>query len=126
VGTIDAEGYLRLVDRTKDLLKSGGEWISSVDLENIIMAHPKVMEAAIIGAPDPKWQEVPFACIVVQPGQTLTPQEMQDFLKDKVKAAYWIPKLYAFLDAIPKTSVLKFDKKELRKMYADGKLDVKK
>jgi fatty-acyl-CoA synthase len=126
VGTIDAEGYLRLVDRIKDLLKSGGEWISSVDLENIIMAHPKVMEAAIIGAPDPKWQEVPFACIVVQPGQTLTPQEMQDFLKDKVKAAYWIPKLYAFLDAIPKTSVLKFDKKELRKMYADGKLDVKK
>jgi len=126
VGTIDAEGYLRLVDRTKDLLKSGGEWISSVDLENIIMAHPKVMEAAIIGVPDPKWQEVPFACIVVQPGQTLTPQEMQDFLKDKVKASYWIPKLYAFLDAIPKTSVLKFDKKQLRKMFADGKLEVKK
>ena len=126
VGTIDEEGYVRLVDRTRDLLKSGGEWISSVDLENIIMAHPNVMEAAIIGVPDPKWQEVPLACIVVKPGQTITPQEMQEFLKDKVKAAYWIPKIYAFLDALPKTSVLKFDKEGLRKMFADGQLEVKK
>jgi len=123
VGTIDEEGYVRLVDRTKDLVKSGGEWISSVDLENIIMGHPKVVEAAIIGIPDPKWSEIPFACIVVQPGDSITPQEMQEFLKDKVKAAYWIPKQYAFMEALPKTSVMKFDKKELRKMYAEGRLE---
>ncbi|MBW2649006.1 MAG: long-chain fatty acid--CoA ligase [Deltaproteobacteria bacterium] len=122
VGTIDDEGYVRLVDRTKDLVKSGGEWISSVDLENIIMAHPKVMEAAIIGVPDPKWQEVPFGCIVVQSGETLTAKELQDFLKDKVKASYWIPRKFAFMDALPKTSVMKFDKKGLREMYAEGKL----
>lgn len=126
VVTIDEEGYVRIVDRTRDLLKSGGEWISSVDLENIIMSHPSVMEAAIIGVPDPKWQEVPFACIVVKPEMTLTPQEMQEFLKDKVKAAYWIPRQYAFIDAIPKTSVMKFDKKTLRQMFTDGKLEVKK
>ena len=122
VGTMDEEGYVRLVDRTKDLVKSGGEWISSVDLENIIMAHPKVVEAAIIGVPDPKWQEVPYGCIVVQPGETLTAEEMQEFLKDKVKASYWIPKKFAFMDALPKTSVMKFDKKGLREMYAEGKL----
>jgi fatty-acyl-CoA synthase len=122
MGTIDAEGYLRIVDRTKDLLKSGGEWISSVDLENIIMAHPKVLEAAIIGVPDPKWQEVPFGCVVVQQGETLTSAELQEFLKDKVKASYWIPKQYAFIGALPKTSVMKFDKKGLRQMYANGQL----
>ena len=122
MGTMDDEGYVRLVDRTKDLVKSGGEWISSVDLENIIMAHPKVVEAAIIGVPDPKWQEVPFGCIVVQPGETLTAEEMQEFLKDKVKASYWIPKNYAFMGALPKTSVMRFDKKGLREMYAEGTL----
>ncbi|MFO7667226.1 MAG: long-chain fatty acid--CoA ligase [Desulfobacterales bacterium] len=122
MGTIDGEGYLRIVDRTKDLVKSGGEWISSVDLENMIMAHPKVLEAAIIGVPDPKWQEVPFGCIVVQQGETLTAAELQEYLKDKVKASYWIPKQFAFINALPKTSVMKFDKKGLRQMYANGQL----
>ena len=122
MGTIDGEGYLRIVDRTKDLVKSGGEWISSVDLENMIMAHPKVLEAAIIGVPDPKWQEVPFGCIVVQAGETLTAGDLQEYLKDKVKASYWIPKQYAFINALPKTSVMKFDKKGLRQMYANGQL----
>jgi len=122
MGTIDGEGYLRIVDRTKDLVKSGGEWISSVDLENMIMAHPKVLEAAIIGVPDPKWQEVPFGCIVVQTGETLTAEDLQEYLRDKVKASYWIPKQFAFISALPKTSVMKFDKKGLRQMYANGQL----
>ena len=122
IGTIDEEGYVRLVDRKKDLLKSAGEWISSVDLENLIMAHPKVMEAAIIGVPHPKWQERPLACVVASPGQSVSADELKDFLKDKVKAAYWIPDEIIFLKEIPKTSVGKFNKRELRKLYADGQL----
>lgn len=122
IGTIDEEGYVRLVDRKKDLLKSAGEWISSVDLENLIMAHPKVMEAAIIGVPHPKWQERPLACVVVTPGQSLSADELKDFLKDKVKAAFWIPDEIIFLKEMPKTSVGKFNKRELRKLYADHQL----
>ncbi len=122
IGTIDEEGYVRLVDRKKDLVKSAGEWISSVDLENLIMAHPKVMEAAIIGVPHPKWQERPLACVVATPGQSVTADELKDFLKDKVKAAFWIPDEIIFLKEIPKTSVGKFNKRELRKLYADGQL----
>jgi len=122
VATIDEEGYVRIVDRTKDLVKSGGEWISSVDLENTIMAHPKVMEAAIIGIPDPKWQERPLGCVVPVPGETVTADELKQFLKDKVKASWWIPDEFVFLDQIPKTSVGKFNKRELRDMYASGKL----
>jgi fatty-acyl-CoA synthase len=124
VGTIDAEGYVRLVDRTKDLVKSGGEWISSVDLENLIMAHPKVLEAAVIGIPHPKWQERPLGCVVLKPGETATKQDMQAFLKDKVKADWWIPDQWVFLDQIPKTSVGKFSKKDLREMVASGKIVV--
>jgi fatty-acyl-CoA synthase len=122
MATLDDEGYLRLVDRSKDLVKSGGEWISSVDLENLIMGHPKVMEAAIIGVPDPKWQEVPFGCIVVRPGEVLTVVELQEFLRSRVKASYWIPRQFAFIPGLPKTSVLKTDKKALRQMFAEGKL----
>ena len=122
VGTIDELGYVRLMDRTKDLIKSGGEWISSVDLENLIMAHASVAEAAVIGIPDEKWVEVPFACVVKRPGQELSEDDLKNFLKDKVKAAYWIPKKFHFMDAIPKTSVGKFNKKELRAMYSDGRI----
>ena len=122
VGTIDAEGYVRLVDRTKDLVKSGGEWISSVDLENLIMSHPKVLEAAVIGIPHPKWQERPLGCIVLKPGETATKEDLQAFLKDKVKADWWIPDQFVFLDQIPKTSVGKFSKKDLREMIAGGKI----
>ncbi len=122
VGTIDEEGYVRLVDRTKDLVKSAGEWISSVDLENLIMSHPKVMEAAIIGVPHPKWQERPFACVTVVSGQSVTPDELKEFLKDKVKASWWIPDDFVFLPEIPKTSVGKFNKRELRRLYAEGQL----
>ena len=115
---------MRLVDRTKDLVKSGGEWISSVDLENLIMAHPKVLEAAVIGIPHPKWQERPLGCVVLKPGETATKEDMQAFLKDKVKADWWIPDQFVFLDQIPKTSVGKFSKKDLREMVASGKIVV--
>ena len=122
VGTIDEEGYVRLVDRTKDLVKSAGEWISSVDLENTIMSHPKIMEAAIIGVPHPKWQERPLACVTASPGQTVSADELKAFLKDKVQAAYWIPDDFIFMPEIPKTSVGKFNKRELRRLYAEGQL----
>lgn len=124
VATIDEEGYVRLVDRTKDLIKSGGEWISSVDLENAIMAYPKVAEAAVIAIPHPKWQERPLGCVVVKQGEHVTAEELKNFLKDKVKASWWIPDHFVFLDQIPKTSVGKFSKKELREMYASGKIKV--
>jgi fatty-acyl-CoA synthase len=122
VGTIDEEGYVRLVDRTKDLVKSAGEWISSVDLENTIMGHPKIMEAAIIGVPHPKWQERPLACVTASPGETVSADELKAFLKDKVQAAYWIPDDFIFMTEIPKTSVGKFNKRELRRLYAEGEL----
>ena len=122
VATMDEEGYIRLVDRTKDLVKSAGEWISSVDLENLIMGHPKVAEAAIIGIPHPKWQERPLACVTVASGQTVDAGEIREFLKDKVKASWWIPDSFVFLPEIPKTSVGKFNKRELRRMYANGEL----
>ncbi|HPC48347.1 MAG TPA: AMP-binding protein, partial [Deltaproteobacteria bacterium] len=122
IATIDEEGYIRLVDRKKDLVKSAGEWISSVDLENLIMAHPKIMEAAIIGVPHPKWQERPLACVVPVPGQNVTADEIKEFLQDKVKASWWIPDEIIVLKEIPKTSVGKFNKRELRQLYAEGKL----
>lgn len=124
VGTIDEEGYVRLVDRTKDLIKSGGEWIPSVDLENLIMEHPGVAEAAVIGIPHSKWVERPLGCVVVKPGSKVSGEELRTFLKDKVKVAWWIPDRFAFLDQIPKTSVGKFSKKELREMFASGRLSV--
>ncbi len=115
IGTMNKEGYVSLVDRTKDLIKSAGEWISSIDLENAIMGFSKVMEAAVIALPDDKWLERPMACIVPKPdaAQTITKEEIQDYLKDKV-AKWWIPDEIVFLAEIPKTSVGKFNKKKLR------------
>lgn len=115
IATIDEEGYIRLVDRTKDLIKSAGEWISSVDLENEIMSHPKVIEAAVIGMPHEKWQERPLACVVLSPSAAgaVTEEEIIEYLKTRV-AKWWVPDKVVFLDAIPKTSVGKFDKKALR------------
>jgi len=117
VATIDAEGYLRIVDRMKDVIKSGGEWISTVDLENTIMAHPKVAEAAVVGVEHPKWQERPLACIVAKPGQSVSKEEILDHLKDKF-AAWWMPDDVVLIDEVPKTSVGKFDKKVLRERFA--------
>ena len=115
------EGYVRLVDRTKDLIKSGGEWISSVTLENEIMAHPGVAEAAVIGIPDERWQERPLACVVLKPDATLTADELLKWLRPKV-ARWCVPDGCVFIDEIPKTSVGKFSKKTLRDRFADYEL----
>ena len=117
VATMDERGRIRLVDRTKDLIKSGGEWISSVELENELMAHPKIREAAVIGIPDPKWSERPLACVVVEPGQELTKEEVLTFLAGKV-AKWQVPDDVEFIDEVPKTSVGKFSKKTLRERFA--------
>ncbi len=121
VATIDSEGYLRLVDRTKDLVKSGGEWISSVELENEIMAHPKVAESAVIGVTHPKWSERPLACVVVNAGEELGKEELIEFLQERIPK-WWLPDDVIFIDEVPKTSVGKFSKKTLRERYADYEL----
>ncbi|PKW00103.1 fatty-acyl-CoA synthase [Amycolatopsis echigonensis] len=117
VATVDRYGYVRIVDRTKDLVKSGGEWISSVELENAIMAHPGVAEAAIIGVADPKWGERPVACVVPVPGATLTADAVREHLRRRV-ASWWLPDQVFFLDEIPKTATGKFSKQRLRSLYA--------
>ena len=121
VASITPEGYIKIVDRTKDVIKSGGEWVSSVDLENQIMAHPKVAEAAVIGVPHPKWSERPLACVVVAPGEELTKEEVISFLTDQV-AKWQLPDDVVFIDEIPKSSVGKFSKKTLRERFADYEL----
>jgi fatty-acyl-CoA synthase len=122
VATIDAEGYIQITDRTKDLIKSGGEWISSVDMETTIMGHPKVLEAAVIAVPHPQWQERPLACVVPKPEfkDQLTEREILDYLKPLV-AKWWLPDEVRFIEAVPKTSVGKFDKKVLRERFKDWK-----
>jgi acyl-CoA synthetase (AMP-forming)/AMP-acid ligase II len=117
VATADRYGSFRLVDRTKDLIKSGGEWIGSVELENEIMAHPKVAEAAVIAIPHEKWVERPLACVVVKEGETLTAEEVIEFLTPRV-AKWWLPDAVEFIDEVPKTSVGKFSKKTLREKFA--------
>lgn len=121
MGTIDEEGYLRIVDRTKDVIKSGGEWVSSVDLENALMGHHGVFEAAVVGVPDPRWDERPLACVVKRPGVNVTVDDLRSYLEGRV-AKWWVPDQWAFLEEIPKTSVGKFDKKALRASYKEGSL----
>jgi len=116
VATLDAEGYLCIVDRMKDVIKSGGEWISSVDLENTIMAHPAVAEAAVVGVEHQKWQERPLACVVVKPGKTVSTEEILAHLTGKFPS-WWMPDDVIFIEEVPKTSVGKFDKKVLREKY---------
>ena len=123
IGTIDEEGYLKITDRTKDVIKSGGEWISSVELENMLMDHEAVYEATIVGVPDVKWQERPLACIVLMPDAKVKPEELRDFLVGKV-ARWWIPERWAFVEEIPKTSVGKFNKRVVRDLYAKGEISV--
>ncbi len=123
VGTVDARGFITLTDRAKDVIKSGGEWISSVELENAIMGHAEVLEAAVVGVPDERWDERPLACVVRKPGSTLTPADLRAFLNGRV-ASWWIPERWTFVPEVPRTSVGKFDKKVLRARYAEGKLEV--
>jgi fatty-acyl-CoA synthase len=117
VATADKHGFFRLVDRTKDLVKSGGEWISSVELENEIMAHPKIAEAAVIAIPHERWVERPLACVVVKPGESLTAEEVIEHLRPRV-AKWWLPDAVEFINEVPKTSVGKFSKKTLRDKFA--------
>jgi fatty-acyl-CoA synthase len=123
VGCLDEQGYMTISDRTKDVIKSGGEWISSVELENAVMAYPGVFEAAVIAVPDPKWSERPLVAVVPKPGTTLDPAALVDFLTDRVPR-WWLPEQWTFIDEIPKTSVGKFDKKVLRAAFADGDYSV--
>ncbi|MDE0927385.1 MAG: long-chain fatty acid--CoA ligase [Acidimicrobiales bacterium] len=122
VATCDAEGYIRLVDRTKDLIKSGGEWISSVELENEIMAHPQVAEAAVIGVTSTKWGERAMACVVAAEDADLTSDDILGWLDGRV-AKWWMPDRVEFIDEVPKTSVGKFSKKTLRERFADVVVD---
>ena len=119
VGRIDAEGYLTLTDRSKDVIKSGGEWISSVELENTLIGHPAVYEAAVVGVADDKWQERPLALVVVHPGTDVDIDQLRSFLADKV-AKWWIPERWSFVSDIPRTSVGKYDKKVIRARHSAG------
>ena len=123
IGTLDGQGFMVISDRTKDVIKSGGEWISSVELEVTMMAHPAVFEAAVVAVPDERWQERPLCCVVLRPGASASPEELRDFLAERV-AKWWLPERWSFLETVPKTSVGKFDKKVLRAQYAEGALDV--
>lgn len=119
-GTVDAEGYLKIVDRTKDLIKSGGEWISSVDLENALVAHPDVREAAVIAVSHPKWQERPVAIVVLREGAQLQPEQLREFLSSKF-AKWQLPDSFVVVDELPHTSTGKLLKTELRRRYQDWK-----
>ncbi len=120
VVTIDQTGMMKITDRTKDLIKSGGEWISSVDLENILMGHPSVKEACVIAVPHPKWAERPMAVVVAREGQKVEEGDLRTYLEGKV-AKFWVPDAFVFVDAIPRTSAGKFLKRELRERYKDWK-----
>ena len=122
IAAIDPRGYIKITDRAKDVIKSGGEWISSVDLEGALMAHPDVLEAAVIAKPDDRWQERPLACVVRREGSEVSADELRDHLSSRV-ARWWLPDEIAFIDEVPKTSVGKFDKKVLRKLLAEGELE---
>ncbi|RZU33985.1 long-chain fatty acid--CoA ligase [Blastococcus saxobsidens] len=121
VAAMDTDGSIRIADRTKDLIKSGGEWISSVDLENAIMSHPAVKEAAVVGIPHPKWDERPLACVVLNEGSSATEEDILEHLKPLV-AKWWMPDAVEFIDEVPKTSVGKFSKKDLRSKFAEYQL----
>jgi fatty-acyl-CoA synthase len=123
VGTLDPRGFMTITDRTKDVIKSGGEWISSVELENELMAHPDVAEAAVVAVPDQRWDERPLACVVLKDQSAATAADLKAFLAPRV-AKWWLPERWTFIDEVPKTSVGKFDKKVLRTAYAKGDLQV--
>jgi fatty-acyl-CoA synthase len=125
VGSLDELGYITLSDRAKDVIKSGGEWISSVDLENALMGHPDVLEAAVVGIPDEKWQERPLATVVVREGATVTPEQLRSHLAQQF-AKWQLPDAWAFVEQVPRTSVGKFDKKVVRQGFAEGRYDVRR
>jgi fatty-acyl-CoA synthase len=121
IAAVDRTGFMQITDRSKDVIKSGGEWISSVELENEVMAHPDVLEAAVIAKPDERWAERPLCCVVLREGSTLEAQDLVEHLRGRV-AKWWLPDEFAFIAEVPKTSVGKFDKKVLRGQLHDGAL----
>ena len=121
VATICPMGYMQITDRTKDVIKSGGEWISSIELENLAVAHPCVAQAAAISVPHPKWQERPLLVVVVKPGESLTREELLNFFLGKV-AKWWIPDDVVFVDKLPLTATGKLSKLQLRQQFADYRL----
>jgi fatty-acyl-CoA synthase len=123
IATMDDEGFIKIVDRAKDLVKSGGEWISSVDIENMLMGHPAVKEAAVVGVPHPKWQERPLAAVVLKDGAQATAEELRAFLA-KSFAKWQLPDAFVFLEALPRTSVGKFKKIALREQFANWNWDL--
>ena len=116
VAAMDEFGSIRIADRTKDLIKSGGEWISSVDLENLLMAHPAVVEAAVIAIPDERWGERPMAVVVVKDGEEATAHELREHLATEF-AKWQLPERFEFIDALPRTATGKFKKTDLRERY---------
>jgi fatty-acyl-CoA synthase len=122
IAAVDGKGFVQITDRSKDVIKSGGEWISSVELENELMSHPDVVEAAVIAKPDERWSERPLCCVVLQTGAGTTPQQLVEHLRGRV-AKWWLPDEFAFVSEIPKTSVGKFDKKVLRTELGNGTLE---
>jgi len=123
VGTLDARGYMAITDRTKDVIKSGGEWISSVEIENAVMSHPNVFEASVVAVPDDRWTERPLVCVVFAPDKRSSFEELRSFLAPRV-SRWWLPERWCAMEVIPKTSVGKFDKKVIRAMYERGELAV--
>jgi fatty-acyl-CoA synthase len=123
VGRLDEHSFITLTDRAKDVIKSGGEWISSVDLENALVAHPDVVEAAVVAVPDERWQERPLAVIVAREGSGVHAEDLRKFLSDRV-VRWWLPERWTFVDEIPRTSVGKYDKKTIRSRYADDVYEV--
>jgi fatty-acyl-CoA synthase len=121
IASIDAHGFIRISDRTKDVIKSGGEWISSVDLEGELIAHPEVLEAAVIAKPDERWSERPLACVVLKEGCSTSADDLREHLSSRV-VKWWIPDEYAFIDEVPKTATGKYDKKVLRRRLDEGGL----
>ena len=117
VAVMDEFAFVRITDRTKDLIKSGGEWISSVDLENALMGHSAIAEAAVVAIPDPKWSERPLACVVIKPGRQATAAELNSHLLECGLAKWQLPERYEFIDAIPRTSTGKFWKVKLRERF---------
>ncbi len=123
VGRIDEQGFVTLTDRAKDVIKSGGEWISSVELENDLIGHPGVVEAAVVGVSDERWQERPLAVVVLRDGADVSAADLRKFLADKV-VRWWLPERWTFADEVPRTSVGKYDKKTIRSRYNEGAYDV--
>ena len=123
VGSVDARGFVQIADRMKDVIKSGGEWISSVQLENELMAHPDVVEAAVVAVADERWEERPLACVVLRQDSHAEVEQLHRFLATRV-ASWWVPERWAVINEVPKTSVGKFDKKALRVRAAEGILQI--